>query len=265
MMGILVPAAFLGLLVVLAVFLFQRREALDLTPRGLLGGYLYLASLAGIVTLSIGLAALTSFGLAQGFGTDVIYGGPPPRMAVAPAIQRCPPGETRCVDPSPEQLEAQRRSEKEQLERRRAEDLLRGATFTVFGALVWAAHWAARRGLGVDEAGSGLRRAYLTLGTVVFGLVTVIMLPAGVFQALSAAILPVSEQTYRQPADSLGGGLAALPIWLAFLWLFLKELRGPGARRADRPPLEPVGIGAALIRPPDTRSAGAAAIPPEER
>ncbi len=223
MMGILFPAIFLGLLVALAVVFVQRREALDLTPRGLLRGYLYLASLAGIVTFAIGLGSLTNYGLASAFGTPAIYGGAPGPVITMRAA--CPPGDPRCVPPTEEQLELQRRSAKEQTDRRQSEDLLRGITFTVFGALVWGAHWAARRGLGVDEAGSGMRRAYFMLGTVTFGLVTVVMLPTGAYQALSTGILLADQFTYRQPADSLGGGLAALPIWLVFLRLLVNDVR----------------------------------------
>ena len=224
MTSILFPAAFLGLLVVLAVFFFQRRESLDLSPRGLLRGYLYLASLAGIVTLAIGLGALANYGLAATFGTEVVYGGVPmARPAIAPA---CPPGDLRCVAPTEAQLEQQRRSQKEQTEWRQSEDLLRGITFTAFGALFWGAHWGARRRVvGAGENGSGLRRAYLMLGAVLFGLVTIVMLPTGLYQALAAALIPAYEFGYRQPADSLGGGIAALPIWLVYLRELVTDFR----------------------------------------
>lgn len=230
--SILFPIAFLALLVVLAVVFFQRREAIDLSPRGLLRTYLYLASLAGIITLAIGLASLANYGIAAAFGSEVIYGGSSPKPALAP---RCPPGAVGCAEPTPQQMEQQLRQEKEQRDRRQAEDLLRGITFTAFGALVWGAHWAARRGLDADEGASGLRRAYLMLGTVIFGLATVIMLPTGLYQALASGILPADEFTYRQPADSLGGGIACLPIWLLFLTLLRRDFRAGAPRPASTP------------------------------
>lgn len=224
--AILFPIAFLALLVVLAVVFFQRRDAIDLSPRGLLRTYLYLASLAGLITLAIGVASLTNYGLAAAFGSEVIYGGSPkPSLAVP----RCPPGAAGCTEPSRADLELQQRQEREQRDRRQSEDLLRGLTFTAFGALVWGAHWAARRGLDADEGTSGLRRAYLMLGTVIFGLATVIMLPTGMYQALASAILPVDQFTYRQPADQLGGGIACLPIWLLFLAMLRRDFRSGGA------------------------------------
>lgn len=221
--SILFPIAFLALLVVLAIVFFQRRDAIDLSPRGLLRSYLYLASLAGLITLAIGLASLANYTIGAAFGSEVIYGGSPKPALAAP---RCPPGATGCVEPTPADIELQQRQEREQRDRRQAEDLLRGLTFTTFGVLVWGAHWAARRGLDADEGASGLRRAYLMVGTVIFGLATVIMLPTGMYQALASAILPVDQFTYRQPADSLGGGIACLPIWLLFLTMLRRDFRG---------------------------------------
>lgn len=244
---VLFPVAILALLVMLAVVFFQRRDAIDLSPRGLLRTYLYLASLAGIITLAIGLASLANYGLAAAFGGEVIYGGSP---IAKPAIARCPPGPTGCIEPTPADLEQQRRLEQEQRDRQRSEDLLRGLTFTAFGTLVWGAHWAARRGLDADEGASGLRRAYLMLGTVIFGLATVIMLPTGLYQALATAILPADEFTYRQAADSLGGGIACLPIWLLFLTLLRHDFRtgsGRGTSTSGHLPPESSGIGAPRV------------------
>ena len=95
------------------------------------------------------------------------------------------------------------------------------------------------------------------------------MLPTGLYQALATAILPADELTYRQAADSLGGGIACLPIWLLFLTLLRRDFRGGTGRRTSQVtgplPADPSGVVAPRVTPPDTRSAGAAAIPPEER
>lgn len=222
--GVLFPIAALAILVVLAVLFFQRRETVDLSPPSLLRAYLYLASLAGILTLTIGLASLANVGLARALGDQVIYGGSP----VKPAPQFCPPGSVTCPEPVVD-LARQRQQEQEQRERRRAEDLLRGVTFTAFGALVWGAHRAARRGLDGTAEASGVRRAYLMLGTITFGLATVMLLPSGLYQALAGALLPGGEYDYRPAADSLGGGLACLPVWLGYLWTLRRDVRPAGA------------------------------------
>jgi hypothetical protein len=111
--------------------------------------------------------------------------------------------------------------------RRQTEDLVRGVTFVIFGGAFWGAHWWARRAItGVAERGSGLHRAYLIIGTAVFGITTIALLPMGIYQALSFAIVPADQFTFRPGAgEALSGGLAALPLWLAYLWLVQRALR----------------------------------------
>ncbi|HEX9437866.1 MAG TPA: DUF5671 domain-containing protein [Candidatus Limnocylindria bacterium] len=224
-LGVLAPIAVLATLALIVVLFLQRgREGIDLSPRGILRLYLYLASLAGIVVLAIGLASIVNYGLARAVSLEFIYGGAGP----VPAMVRCPPEAIGkgCVEPTPEQLEQQRVQMKQQTERRRDEDLIRGITFTVFGAIFWIAHWTARRGVGeVDATMSGLRRGYLMLGTIVFGLATIILLPTGIYQALSNVLLATPETFFRQGADALGGGIVALPIWLIYLRLVVTEFR----------------------------------------
>jgi hypothetical protein len=230
--GVLIPAAIIGAIALVIVLVVQRaRGGMELSPRGLLRLYLYIASLAGIVVLTIGLASVVNWAFAAAAGDEFIYGGSPrPAVAVAP---RCPPGAVGCVEPGPEQQaqilrqqEQFARQQEQQRERRRNEDLIRGITFSAFGALFWAAHWAARRGLGEEEV-AGLRRGYLMLGTIVFGLGTIVLLPTGIYQALANLILPAPDNVFRQGADALGGGIVSLPIWLLFLRLVVTEFRQP--------------------------------------
>ncbi|SRR6266508_907518 len=221
--GVLVTLGVLGAIAVLVVLFLQRgREGLDLSLRGLLRVYLYLASLAGVIVFTIGVAGVLAFVLAAAFGREIIYGGPPPQPvpAIAPA---CPPNQPNCVTPPPF---APRPDERE---RRQQEDLVRGVTFLIFGTIFWGAHWTARRGvIGADERASGLYRAYLMLGTAIFGIATIALLPQGIYQALSGAIVAAPPNTFRQGAgEALSGGLAALPLWLAYLWLVQRAIRTP--------------------------------------
>jgi uncharacterized protein DUF5671 len=222
--GILISGAVVGAIVLL-VALFLQRGGGTFSPRGILRLYLYVGSLAGILALAIGVASVMNFGIARVAGDEFVYGGSP-RVAVPQPP--CPPEAVAkgCVNPSPEQLENARIQQERQLARRRDEDLIRGITFTVFGALFWAAHWGARRGLGEDEgAGSAVRRGYLMLGTGVFGLGTIVLLPTGVYQALANAILTTPDNVFRPGADALGGGIVSLPIWLIYLRLAVMDLR----------------------------------------
>lgn len=225
-LGVLAPIAVLGSIALIVVLFVQRgRDGVDLSPRGVIRVYMYLASLAGIVVLALGLASVVNYGMARTAGNEFIYGGSGPVPAISP---RCPPGslEKGCVEFTPEMIEQERVRQKMATDRRRDEDLVRGVTFTAFGVLFWGAHWVARRGLGEGEGGlSGLRRGYLMLGTVVFGLSTIVLLPTGIYQALSNVVLPAPENYYRQGADALGGGVVSLPLWLLYLRLVVSEFR----------------------------------------
>ena len=219
--GVLAPIAVLGAIALVVILFLQRgRDGLDLSPRNILRLYLYIASLAGIVVLAIGAASAVNYGLARVAGDTFIYGGNPSMVE----LRKCPPGATGCVEPTAEELARIERQETEARERRRDEDLIRGVTYTVFGALFWGAHWAARRGLG-EEGVAPLRRGYLMLGTIVFGLATIVLLPTGIYQALSNVLLRTPENIYHQGADALGGGIVSLPIWLVYLRLVVTEFR----------------------------------------
>lgn len=231
--GVLVGIAVVAGVVMLVVLFFRRgRDELDLSPRSLVRVYLYLASLAGLVLLVIGLASALTAGMAFAFGNEFAYGqSPRPVPAVAPAP--CPPGQT-CppvqVGPPPQQLERER----QQQERRRQEDLVRGVTFGVFGLVFWGAHRLGRRTLEGGDETSGLRRAYLLFATVAFGLATIVLLPTGLYQALSFALIPRSDFDFRPGvADALAGGIVVLPFWLYFLRTLTRELARPAAGAAD--------------------------------
>jgi uncharacterized protein DUF5671 len=222
LVGVLTALGVLGAIGLLVVLFLQRgRDGLDLSLGGLLRVYLYLASLAGVIAFAIGLAGIIAFVLAAGFGPDVIYGGQPPQpvpMTVAP----CPPN-VACT-PAPVPLPVFIKDNRLQ---QQTQDLVRGVTFVIFGGVFWGAHWWARRALAGDaERGGGLHRAYLILGTAIFGIATIAFLPMGIYQALSFAIVPPDQFSFRTGAgEALSGGLAALPLWLAYLWLVQRALR----------------------------------------
>lgn len=221
--GLVAAAVVIGVGVLLVVLFVQRgREGLDTSPGALLRAYLYAACFAGVVALVIGLSALLNWGIATTVGSDVVYGGTP-----KPLVRYCPPGVTGCVEPSPEELARAQRQQQDQRDRQVGEELLRGITFTVVGAVFFGAHWAARRGVvGPDEPRGGLRRAYLILGTAVFGLATIVLVPTGLYQLLANAILQTPEGVYRQGiADSFAPGLVSLVVWLLFLRLVVAETR----------------------------------------
>lgn len=226
-LGVLVSVAILGAIVgAIALLVRGGRGAIEFAPRNLVRIYLYVASMAGIIVLVVGLSGLLTAGFAAAFGNGFVYG-----ESSVPTIAPCPPTAdptVKCLPAGQPDFTQQRQRE---LDRRRGDDLIRGLTFTVFGAIFWGAHFVARRGvMGPDELTSSLRRGYLLLGTVIFGIATVILLPTGIYQALSYLILPAEGGTFRAGVgDTLPGGIVTLPIWLVYLWLVVRDVRSTPA------------------------------------
>lgn len=243
---ILLPFAVLGALVFVALVLAARgREGLDLSARSLFRAYLYIASFAGVVALALGLSWLGTAAFALIGGNELVYGGIPQDVAI-------------------------RRTQ--ELDATRGQDALRGATFTISGALFWLVHWIARNRVAPGDQGP-LRHAYALVGTAVFALATIILLPIGVYLALAFWLVPVASGGYRQGASmALAGGLVAAGAWLLYLRLMLDDMpRGPrrhafssGPGRSSPPP-EGAPVGARIGPPPTGRSASAEAVPPEPR
>jgi hypothetical protein len=211
--GVFLAAAVFGV-TALTLLLIFRKDLLgvDLTARSLLRLYLYLASLAAVLVFAIGVGAILDWGMASVFGIDAVYGFVPSELIDA---------------------ESQRMSH--EFAQRMDQDLLRGLTLAAFGIVFWGGHRFARGRLGGDdERTSVLRRAYNVLGTFIFGVATVILLPVGIYQMLSVAILEPRADVFRQGfGDSLAGGLVSVPIWLTYLMRVVREL--PSKALAIRP------------------------------
>jgi hypothetical protein len=268
MLTILIPAAVLAVFVIIGVIAFQRgRDGMDLSPQAMLRAYLYAGSFAGVIALAFGLSALLNGALASAVGNQIVYGGAP-IPAIAPhcpvEVPNCPP------QPDPAQITLRQQQEND---RRRQEDLLRGATFTVFGALFYGAHRGARNAMyprGASAMGhGGLRRAYHLLGTIVFGIGAIALLPAGLYQLLANSLLTLPADSFRQGvADTLTGGIVSTVLWLLYLRAVLADTRGGDMRfyrsGASGPPAEPAPVGARMGGGPGERSAGAEAQPPQE-
>jgi hypothetical protein len=218
LVAVFVPLAIVGVIVVLVVLFGRAREAGELSLQTLFRAYLYVASFVGVALFAFGAQALLNAGLAAAFGNDFVYG-------VVPADQRL--------------------QHDLQTDRQRADDVIRGVTFGAFGVLFWLVHWLARNRTG--DHGT-LQRAYLLLGTIVFGIAAGVLLPTGAYQALSAALVPSGPLAYRQGmGEAVSGGIVALVLWLLYLRIVLSDLPRNGRRWEFA-----------------SRSAGAEAIPPDD-
>jgi hypothetical protein len=262
MLTLLIPVAVLVVVVIISVLAIQRgREGFDPSGRTVLRAYLYLGSFAGVIALAFGLSALLNGGLASAVGNEIVYGG----ASIPVVAPLCPVGAS-CPQPA----DVTQRQQQE-YDRGRQEDLLRGATFTVFGALFYGAHRAGRnalypRGAGIVEHG-GLRRAYHLLGTVVFGVGAIALLPAGLYQLLANSLLTIPPDSYREGiADTLAGGIVSAVLWLLYLRVVLRDDGGPGFYRAgpSGPPAESAPVGAPIGPGPGEKSTGAAPKPPRD-
>lgn len=219
LLAILIPVAILGVLVLAAVLFFQRGGAgIDASPRSLLRIYLYLGSLVSILVLVWGLS-VAGTGVIGAIAPDFAYGSP----ALVRPVPDCPPGEARCGPNAPEQAALQR----QQWERQTRENLLQGLTSAIAGALFWAVHWYGRREIETrDERAGLLRRGFYLVGTAVFGIASIVLLPAAVYSALRFWLIPLGEFDFRPGVgESLAAALVVVPAWLVFLRIVLGEMR----------------------------------------
>lgn len=194
-----------GVVVFLVIVLTQRgRPGFEFSGSGPLRFYLYIASLVGVIVITIGVADLVAVVLTAPFGLETVYGN-----------------QTNATDAA----------------RFRQEDMLHGITYVTIGGLFWAANVFAQRGFfSADDRSSGVYRTYLFVATTVFGIATIVQLPSGVNGALSQAF-GLGGATRAGPSDAYGalaGGLAALPVWLVYLWRARGSMGGvaPAERQA---------------------------------
>lgn len=223
---ILVATATIGTLVVLATFIVRGQEiGWELSGETVFELYVRIASLAASVIVAIGLAELFRGWLVTA-----------PLPAGFSNIRTVP----------------------------QTDQLVRGATLLASGVAFWVIHFFLPRPL---VRGSGLLYlTFLMAGTFAFGIATLVTLPGGLAPEIERLF---GIQAELRSSGSLGGGLAALVLWLGHLWQ-LRAHVGRGPRKEytfgpPSPPLEPSGVGAPRLVPPDTRSAGAAAVPPDDR
>ena len=225
LLAVIVPVAILGALVLGAVMFFQRGAAgIDASPRPLLRLYLYLGSLVSILVLVAGLAQAVT-GVLGAVAPDFAYGSSPGPV----------PGPVQ-VDGSTPPAVAPLRELQDQYDRRTRESLLQGITGALAGALFWAVHWYGRRTLEtVEERTSSLRRGYYLLGTAIFGIASIVLVPIAVYNTLHWFLIPVAQFEFRQGAgESLAAAIAVVPFWILFLRIVLADYR------SGRVPTEPM-------------------------
>lgn len=222
---VLFAVSVLGTLVVMLTFVVRGREiGWELSSATAFALYVRMASLAGSVLFTIGLAELLRAWL---------------------VTLPLPEGYTALTS------------------RLSVEQLVRGATLLVAGGAFWLMHFFLRR--PAVPGGGLLYLAFLMVGTAAFGLAALMTLPVGLAQEFQR-VFGLNNVAPRT-GGTLGGGLAALVVWLGHLWQLRNHLGRSGPRfewaripPSGPPPTEPSFSGAPIIRPPGARSAGASYV-----
>jgi len=125
-----------------------------------------------------------------------------------------------------EQDALQEERDRKGLKRAFQEGLLKGLSFTFFGAILWGAHAWGRRKIETHEerTTSLMSRVYMLVLVLIFGIITVSSLPSGAFESLRFYVL---DQDFRQPpGEELATAIVALPIWLLYLKGNIQAIRG---------------------------------------
>ena len=103
--------------------------------------------------------------------------------------------------------------------------LIDGISLAIIGLLLLIIHIVGRIWLETDvERLDMLRRLYLFSGLVVFAVLTIISLAAGIPETLRYAF--DVNQNFGSPAEPLSIAVSALPIWVCFLVATLSNIRG---------------------------------------
>lgn len=231
-LALLIPVGILGGLAALVYFLVRGGRGDDaFSSRTLLRAYLRIAYMVSLVVFLIGAVNVLTAGAAAAFGHDFSY---IPQFTATP--QGCPappPGAGADAQSAYNQcLKQQGVNPAQPGDTRQQDDLIRGLSLLISGLVLGAGHRVGQLAIETahERRNSGLARMEALLGTVAFGLVTIVAVPVATYTLLHHAILG-NQVTSNGPPDAPGSALATalvfLPAWLFYLYGFVR-----GAQRA---------------------------------
>lgn len=229
MIGVAIGLAVLVLVVggigTVVYFAVRGQGAADsVSFRNLLRAYLRLAYLVSLVVFMIGAVMTLTAAFGTIVGHDFSYG---PYYA-SPLSANCAPnvyggqsygGQPKCVYPqNPD-------------DPRQKEDLIRGLSLLVAGLVIGGAHRYGQLSMeSADErTRSGLTKAEYLVGTVGFGLVSIVALPAAAYSVLSYNLISHNATNSGSdiPGPALALALVFLPAWGYYLVSFVRRVRAP--------------------------------------
>jgi len=198
------------------------RSTKDVLSAGvLLRFYLYIASFVTLVVFVAGLTYLATglFGLGS---QDFSYS-----RLVIPSAATAPPGSSEAKVASNQERQEQQSEERQRDQQ--STDLIRGGTLAVMGGGLFLLHAVLRRRTPPDELAEGnFYRGFLVVGLVTFGLVGLVALPVGAYQALKFFLVaPLPTQMRVAPGNTLATGIVLTPLWVYYLLALSKQARAP--------------------------------------
>ena len=117
------------------------------------------------------------------------------------------------------------RSLPEKVELEMKGSLINGVSLAVIGLFLLVVHFLGRWWVETgDERSDLLRRLYLMAGLVIFAIVTIVSLAAGIPETLRYALLDINPGE-ESPGEPLSIALVALPGWICYLVSTLRNIR----------------------------------------
>jgi hypothetical protein len=215
---LIVFLSFVSFLVAAIVYFRGEKEPDSFQRRFLPRFYAYAMLFVSSLIILIGGGLLLKAALSYPLGMEFSYRAQPIYAEVEPGkmYMESPPFEG--IEYRPEE---------------RLRDLLNGAASVVMGAIFLALHWTLRNRVESREerAFSFLNRAYLMVSGVVYGGLSLVMLPVGLYQLIDFYFVPRGEPeqtiwSWPIPGDTLGYAFVALVLWLWILPQLFKNLGG---------------------------------------
>ncbi len=185
---LVVLLAFVSFLVAAIVYFRSEKEPDPLQRRFLLRFYAYAMLFISSLILLIGGGLLLKAALSYPLGMEFSYGG----SSISSG-------------------------------RARLRDLLNGVTFVGTGALFFALHWVLRNRVESPEERrlSFLNKGYLMMSGVVYGGLSLVLIPMGLYQLIEFYFFSWSRPV---PGDIVGYALVALALWVWILPQLFKSL-----------------------------------------
>lgn len=229
LLALLIPIGIVGAVGAVVYFLVKGNQGAGegMTFRNLLRAYLRFAYMVSLVVFLVGAVFTLTATLSYVFGHDFSYSSysyasgpvtaPAPCKSGDPYASPTPGG---CAYTQPPQPPDQRPQD----------DLIRGISMMVAGLVLGGGHRLGQRAMenGDERRHSMLARAESLVGTVGFGVTSIVAIPLATYDILRYVILGtqnVNGGTAEVPGGALAVALVFGPAWAFYLVTFVRAAR----------------------------------------